>query len=161
MVCNICDPDGIYPQLVREYIQMLYVIMMVVWVVISIMLKIHNSSSWFIVLIPLMVFGIGYYSTNHIHESIEYHMFTSSYLPLGLTLSLSLFTWIHGKFKGNKDHFMFIILIALILSFIPLIDIWIPTKWESLYKHWKSCLQTMSVTLFIYAILEYALIQHM
>jgi hypothetical protein len=43
-------------------------------------------------------------------------------------------------------------ILAIMLSMISLIDVWVEPKWLSIVKHIKSILQTASLALLIYAL---------
>ena len=70
---------------------------------------------------------------------------------------VKLLNWSSKGYNGDKNLFTLIIVIAITLSIISMYDFWIPKKWLSVYKHYRSCLETLSLTLVIFGLIEYFL----
>jgi hypothetical protein len=84
-------------------------------------------------------------------------MFAANFLTIGLLLALPLLNWTSKGYNGCKKTFTLIIILAITFSILSMYDIWVPKKWLSVYKHGRSCLQTLSLTLVIFGLVEYFL----
>lgn len=146
--CAYCD------QTIEKLI-IIYIILILFWIFIIVCLDIYHSIESIILLIPVIVFLLGMINLHSITPTIEDEMFKASYLSIGLILALPLVTWMSKDFKGDHSKFICTIIVALSLSLITLIDLWVSREWYCVYKHTKSGLQTMAITLLIYSMFTY------
>jgi len=140
-------------------ITILYVVLTILWIFLVIYLQIWNTFGGLILLFPPITFLIAIWSCSSLSCEVEDEMSKASYLSIGLIIALPLFTWLSKDYSGDKKKFTTIIVIALILSMVTYVDIWLPTSWISAYKHFRSSLQVMSMTLFIYSLVNYYLLK--
>lgn len=140
-------------------IKVLYILLIIIWIVLVIFLGIWNTPGGLVLLFPIIIFLIAIYNSSSLSVDVEEEMSRASFLSLGLIIALPLFTWLSKDYPGDKRKFTTIIVIALILSMITYVDIWLPTYWISVYKHFRSSLQVMSMTFFIYALINYYLVK--
>ena len=138
-------------------IQVMYVYLIVIYVILTIFLGLWSTSAWFVLIIPFIVFGIGIWYANELNRYVEREFFKISYLSVGLVLTLPLLAWMSKDFKGDHTQFVSIIVVSMITTLLSMVEIWFPERLMSAYKHWRSGLQTISITFIIYALLLYYL----
>lgn len=142
-------PDKCY------WIDSVYIIAILVWFLIICYFELYTSRAAIFLWIPFIVFLIGWSNSADLSPEIEEDMFKASYLSVGLVLSLPLMTWMSKDFNGSRQMFTSVIIVTMVLTLLTLIDIWVAKRWLSVYKHGRSCLQTMAVCLFIFALITY------
>ena len=145
----------------RLSIQIMYVLSMAAWIIIVTALGIRPCTlpAFLILALPLGVYAIGLWNAGAITSEVEDCVFASNYLSIGLLLVLPLLTWINKHYCGDKLHLLKITVVAVVLSMLSIVDIWVPKKWLPFVKHLKSVLQTASLALLIYAVYEFLISQ--
>ena len=132
-----------------------YIVLLIVWIVSIVWFKLYISPAWYVLLIPFLAFIYAALTSHNLTYDMEDEMFKASYLSIGLILALPLLAWMNKDFTGDKDHFVSVIFLALAFTILTYIDIWVTRRWLSVFKHIRSGLQTMAVTLFLFAIMTY------
>ena len=133
-------------------LQMYYIFISLLWLLIISYFGIWQEKLSFILFLPLAAFFITFLYIEHISVYVEESMMQSNYLSLGLILALPMLSWMLKEYNGNRRHFITIIVLALVLSLLTFVDIWVPENRISIYRHIRSSFQVMSVSLFIYAL---------
>lgn len=132
-------------------IQIMYIMAAIVWILLIFVCGWFRLGLFgtFILLIPLVVFGINYQNVKHHTIDIEDEMFQGNYLSFGYLLIIVFVNWKQIK---HKDKIFGIILIGLILIMLSMVDIWVDKKNFILVKHFRTILQTSSLFLLAYAL---------
>lgn len=135
-----------YSYNVKRYIQLVYVIMTIVWVLLIYFLRLYREGpiGWLIILVPFIVFGISYYNIGSQTTDIESEMFQGNFLSFAFLIVSILVNW---KNSPNVSAYYRILLVALLFLVFSLIDVWIKTNYLILFKHIRSIFQTISLTL--------------
>ncbi len=104
--------------------------------------------------VPIAVYGIILWSVITIDNPInpEEADFTSETLTLGILSLIPLIVWTHDKELTHGIDIIVSVLVSMSLGVISLIDIWIKQKNVILIRHIRSILQTMSLSLLVYAL---------
>jgi hypothetical protein len=141
-----------------QQIQILYVIALIFWTIVILALGLWRTDliGWIVLMVPPLVFIFGFVNANELTVEIEDQMFEANYLSVGLIIVLPLLMWINGQHHdqnpADRQHFIRIVVIALVLSMLSMIDLWVSREKVSLVKHGKSILQTASIALLIYGL---------
>lgn len=143
-----------------KVITTIYMVAIIFWIFLMLSLglvKTQNMSILhvFIFVIPLAIFVFGIMNSKVITVEVEDELFTADYLPFGLIIVIPLLTWISKDYKGDKRMFINTVIVAIILSMISVLDIWVAPKNLFAVKHSKSALQTMSIALIVFAMFSY------
>ena len=135
-------------------IRISYVFGLITWLAIVILLKLYQTDfiGGIILIIPFVVFLLGYYNANVLTPEVEKQMFTTNYLSVGLIVILPLLVWITDGPSKNKSKFIGLLVLAIILTLLSMIDIWVSKRELSVYNHVRSMLQTLSIVVIIYAL---------
>ena len=135
-------------------IQTIYLIAAILWLLLVFYLNLYQVCGYgvLILIIPLVVFGIAYTNSNRLTIETEEDMFKANFLSLGLLIMIPLLSWLSKEYQGERDKFVCVIIIALIMTMLSLIDVWVRKRWISAVKHIKSIFQTLALTLVIYAL---------
>lgn len=136
-------------------LQMFYIFAAVFWILLISYFRLWDEQLSYILAIPLAAFFITFLYLEHVSVYVEESMLQSNYLSLGLILALPLLSWMLKEYNGPKRHFITIIILALVLSLFTFVDIWVPENRVSVYRHMRSSLQVMSVSLFIFALCNF------
>lgn len=133
-------------------LQMFYIFISLFWILLISYFRLWEEKLSFILFLPLAAFFLTFLYIEHVSVYVEENMLQSNYLSLGLILALPMLSWMLKEYPGNKRHFITIIILALVLSLLTFVDVWVPENRISVYRHFRSSLQVMSVSLFIYAL---------
>lgn len=138
-------------------VRLVYVVALVVWILIVALVKLYTTDviGWIILAIPPVVFLTGYANSEHLTVEIERENFQANYFAIGLLLILPLLTWANRDYKGDKIRFTKILVLAIIIVMLSLLDVWVRKEYLSVNKHIKSALQTIAISLLIYAFYTY------
>lgn len=136
-------------------LQIYYIGIAVFWILVVSYFKLWREKFAFILLIPLIVFFITFLYLENVSPVVEENMSKTNYLSVGIILTFPLLSWMVKEHEGDKKHFITLAIVALILSLVTFIDIWVPENRLSIYRHFRSSFQVMSVCLFIYALVVY------
>ena len=133
-------------------LQMYYIFIALLWILLISYFNLWQEKLSFILFLPLAAFFITFLYIEHISVYVEESMMQSNYLSLGLILALPMLSWMLKEYNGNRKHFITVIVLALVLSLLTFVDVWVPENRISVYRHIRSSFQVMSVSLFIYAL---------
>jgi len=151
------DSSEYYSEEKAAQVRLVYVVGLVVWILIIALVKLYNTDviGWIILAIPPIVFLTGYINSDYLTVEIEKENFQANYFAIGLLLILPLLTWANREYKGDKVRFTKILVIAIIIVMLSLLDVWVRKEYLSVNKHIKSALQTIAISLLIYAFYTY------
>lgn len=136
-------------------LQLFYVGVAVFWILLVSYFRLWKEKYSFILLVPLIVFFITFLYLEDVSPIVEENMSKTNFLSVGIILTLPLLSWMVKEHTGDKQHFITLAIMALVLSLFTFVDIWVPENRLSIYRHFRSTLQVMSVCLFIYALVVY------
>lgn len=138
-------------------VQFVYVMACLIWVVLIFVLSLWKTDliGTIILLIPLLVYGFGFYNANTLTVEVEETIFSINYLSIALLVVIPLTAWINKNFNGDQRYLTRIMVVAVIIALLSLVDIWVRPKWISVVRHVKSALQTAALTLVVYALYVY------
>lgn len=142
-----------YDRPVRIFIQIAYIIAIVIWLIIIYVLHLYKCLDPFgllILSIPLFVFAIGFQNVCKQGKEVEGEMFRADFLALGLLFVSILIEWKKEKTADRTTSWL--ILLAFIFIIFSVIDLWVTYKYLSLLKHIKSMFQTYAAVLLIYVL---------
>lgn len=146
--------DKLYPLERVPYIRYVYIIGLLVWIALVCQFKLYKTDvfGWLIILIPIVLFLFGYVNAANITLDVEDEVFQANYLSMGLIVVVPLLTWINKNYNGNVKCFTSILVLALIITMLSMIDIWVTCDWLRVVKHAKSIMQTIAIVLIVYAL---------
>lgn len=146
-----------HPKDVILYIRFIYITGILVWILILHFLRLYKTDFFTILIlaIPFICFSIGYINAPQLTGELEDELFRSNYLSVGLLLVVPLLTWINREYVGDKTRYTKILILAIIMSLLSMIDIWVSDKYLAVLKHGQSVLQTFSIILIVYGLYSY------
>lgn len=134
-----------------------YAIAILIWVVIVLYFRMYVAPGGWVLLLPIFVFFIAIIYSSELCQLVETEMFKANHLSVGLVFALTLLIWMGKDYTGDVRMFSATIIIAMVMTLLALIDVWVPREWLYVNKHVRSALQTMSITLFIFGLITYFL----
>ena len=147
------------PQYTKEQIRNIktaYIIGIIVWIVIIASLGLLSGPIKFlhlvILMIPIVLFILGYLNADQINEDSQEKLQATNFLTLGLLIAFPILSWVYDKSKSKKSYFNKLLIAAIIISIIPIFDIWVPCNDVPVIIHIKSIIRTFSLGIFIYAL---------
>jgi len=147
--------DARYTDDIVITIRFLYITFIMIWIFIVMVTKLYIHSDCIgalILLVPIIIFGINFFTCEFLDERSESSLFQINYLTIGLLMMFPLINWIT---KDNiefaeKKMFPRTMFTGLILIVISIIDIWVPPKWLPVVLHYKSAMVTISLVLILH-----------
>ena len=138
-------------------VRLVYITAIVVWVLIVACFRLYTTDviGWIILSIAPIIFLTGYANSCHLTIEIERENFQANYFAIGLLLVLPLLTWVNRDYKGDRQKFTSVLVLSIIIIMLSLLDVWVRREYLSVNKHIKSALQTIAITLLIYALYSY------
>jgi hypothetical protein len=161
-----CDPNDIECR-INKYarytpgkalsIQITYIIGVLFWIFLVYMTGLYQTNllGLLILSIPIFVFGFGFISARHLTVEVEECLFSANSLSIGLVILLPLLTELDKAYNRNRQLVTRSIILAVVLAMFSLIDVYVQPKYLSISKHVKSILQTLALTLLVYALYMY------
>lgn len=152
------------------YITFAFLFFLIIWTFIIAINKFYNYAAFPILFIPYASFGLGIINSDQIaDDKIEEGIFSATFITMGLVISLPLLSYMNTKIlnidqNNNKmnaneerkrqasaelNHIIFLAMIATLLSYI---HIWVDEEKLHVCKIIRSCLETIAVTLYIFAL---------
>lgn len=131
--------------------RIVYLIFILLWLLVIIWLQLYNYGILVIILlfIPVIVFASGYLFAHQFTPKDEESVFEASFLAIGLLVLMPLVNWMKDDYVGSKKELIRLIFVAVVLTLLSVLDIWLPKRLMRINKHIRLCLETMAVTLFI------------
>lgn len=141
----------VYNRDIVKKIQIMYIMAAIIWILLIFICGWYKLGMFgtFILLIPLVVYGINFQNVKHHTIDIEGEMFEGNFLSFGYLIIVVFVNW---KQIQYKDKIFGIILIGLILIMLSMVDIWVDKEDFILVKHFRTILQTASLFLLAYAL---------
>lgn len=138
-------------------IQVVYMVAMVFWLLLILGLDLYLTTwiGWLFILLPFIVFIFGLVNSDDLCENVEGAVFEADFLSIGLLVVLPLLTWVTKDYGGDRQYFLSLIVVAIILAMMSMLDIWVPFKSLYIVKHAKSVLQTCALALLMFAFYTY------
>ena len=138
------------------YVSAVYVVFVFIWLIIIIFNRFVKSSAAFVLVIPFIIFAIGFMNSDCIDNALEEDVFRVSFISVGLLLSLPLLKLFNEK--GDNRQLNHVIFLAMIFTLISYYHIWVPLHDRHICKVIQSSLETISITLYIFALTIFFLI---
>lgn len=133
------------------YIKSVYCLFIFVWILLVFLNHFYNSYASLILIVPLIIFIIGFFNCELFNENLETDVFKVTFIGVGLLLSLPLLKLFNEKNEDKQlNHIIFLAMISVLLSYY---HIWVPIENRQICKIIQSCLETYAITLYIFAIL--------
>src|SRR5579872_4571489 len=100
-----------------NYLRVLYVMAMILWLIIIGCFHLGDTTAigWFILIIPFIVFIVGYLTAPLITKEVEDSVFQANFLAIGLIIILPLLTWVNKGYNGDHEQFTAILILAVVL----------------------------------------------
>lgn len=136
------------------YIQVIYIFAVIVWFIIIWYLGLytHDAVVWFLLFVPLIIFGINYVCLESSTTDVEDEMFTGNFIYFVFIAAAIVISW--SKVATGSSFFR-IVLVALVLIMFSLIDLWLPKEKLVITKHARTIFQTTALTLITVALYSY------
>lgn len=143
---------------ILRVIQMIYTGAAIIWIILVYYLELFKDANiliWLLLLIPLIVYGVGFYNACDMTYEIESFMLQSNYLSFGFLITIILLNW-NSPIKGKtKNKFFKLLIVAFVFIMLSMIDVWVEREYLSVIFHFKSILQTAALVLLSMALYSY------
>jgi hypothetical protein len=107
--------------------------------------------------IPLIIWLTGYHNGNLITEDIEHELFDANFLVVSLLITIPLLSWLSSRIE-SQEKFIPLVMVGISLALLSALDMWVTKKWLAFSKHVKSILSTSAITIFVYVIADFYLL---
>ena len=138
------------------YSKCLFINFMLIWAIIIYYNNLNESYASYVLLIPLFYFFVGFLNSECIcDKKIEDDVLSVTFIGYGIIFSMPLLALFNkDKINPKLNKIVFLAVTLLLLTY-P--HIWGGSEIRHLYKIYRSCMETMGVTLYIYAMFLYGL----
>lgn len=140
------------------WIKFVYILNIVLWIVIVFCLEIYNKYGSLILLIPIILFMVGIFNANCLDLETSKQIFQTSFIVIGVIFAIPLLTFLNTKNHYDIVHITQLVMIAIILILVSYLHICLAQENIPIWNHCRSCFETMAITLFIYVLLNYFII---
>lgn len=155
---------------VSENIGWVFVIFTIIWTFIIAANRFFLSPAWPVLLIPYAMMGIGFLNKEQISDDkVEEGVFSATFITMGLVISLPMLGLFNDKIFGKTEEerskcrsdpakkaifsqLNHIIFLAMIMTLLSYIHIWVDQSMRHVCKIIRSCFETIAVTLYIFAL---------
>lgn len=152
------DKNKSYDNDTITIIQIIYIFAAILWIIFIFVMDFYAEKDpvvWMILLIPLLVFAVGFTSACTITVETENEFLGANHLSFAFLVSIIIINWNFPLKASKKSKFFKILILAFILIMLSMIDIWVSRKNLSIVKHIKSAFQTsalviLALSLYIY-----------
>lgn len=138
----------------ESVVKYIYISFILIWILIITISKFSYKNGFFVFVIPIILFVLAFFNGENIcNDDIVKDNFAITFANIGIIVSLSFLTSIKEKeIKNNKDinRAIFLAMVFVLLTFY---HIWVPLEYRIVFKHVRSCLETIAITLYIYALI--------
>ena len=142
----------IYGTRKRLIIKWIYIASIIGWVLLLYLLRFYRTSwvGYIILSIPIFVYLLGIINSNQMTVEVEENVFGSSYLSIGMLIIIPFLAWMDKRPNVNNAIVSEALILAIILSLVSLVEIWVPPKWLSIVRHLKSIFQMAALSLLVF-----------
>lgn len=137
-------------------VKCIYIFFSILWIFIIFIFKLYASSGFFIIFIPFILFFIAFNNAESFTNEICNNTFQTTFIAIGLLLAIPMLSYIDKSHKSTHNLKELLIL-SMIFILSTYYHVWCSNNNLYIWKHCKSCLETISVTLFIYVLVTYYL----
>lgn len=131
----------------------LYFFAMTAWTFLVLVMNLFRNDSFFLIFLPYLVFIINIFNADTV-DAEEVKTFQGTFLSIGLIVMVSILGWFHGMGQLSRQEIS-LLLLSLALSLVAHIELGVPAKYYGVYRHYRSILQTLSITIFLIVIVNY------
>lgn len=134
------------------FTQSVYVLFTLIWILLCVVNNLYDSIASFVLFIPIFIFLLGFFNAAETcHCEVESDVFSVTFVSIGILFSMPLLTLVNKDGKPNRmlNHVVYLGMISILLSYFHL---WVSYNDRHVCKAIRSCLETFSITLYIYAI---------
>ena len=147
-----------YDNEVSTLIQGTYLIAVTVWILFVFLFGILDNMDpilFLLILIPPILFFIGYTNSCVITFDMEDLMSGANYLSFGFLITIILLNWKDPVDENGKARFFRLLIVGFILIMLSMLDVWVDRRWMSLVAHVRTVLQSsaliiLSIALYMY-----------
>lgn len=129
-----------------------YLIFAFIWIILCVSNEFYTNIAAYVLFIPFIIFLLGFFNADcTCEEEVESDVFSVSFVSIGILVSIPLLT----LFNKNEENIMLnhVIFLAMISTLLSYFHLWVNYKQRHVCKAIRSCLETFSVTLYIFAIM--------
>jgi len=147
-----------YDSSLTFYTKAIFIFFIFLWVLIILVNKLVSNEAAFVLFIPFVIFLLGLMNSEVIcDEMLEDDIFTTTFISIGIIIAIPFLTFIN-KDKDLTDvtiKIVKIMFLSIILILLTYFHIWVPLRYRHIVKVIRSCIETLAVTLCIFAFTLY------
>ena len=146
---------SLYEESIRNSIYLIYFLGFIVWFLIIASLQLYQNNdvmAWLILCLPIIMFLLALESLPYLDTASDDLLFKSTCSSFALLVVTPLLTMLKVAPDIDQTAYIRTLIVAIILTLLSIMDLWVRPKTYSVMKHGKSILQVMALTLIIYAL---------
>lgn len=135
----------------------MYITVALLWILIVLYFDLYQFGiiSYVLILIPLIIFVVGYINAPYITEELEENVFQASFLAIGALVLLSVFNWMREDYRGDSRYFVAVCAFSITVVLISVLDLWVKPRYLRIVRHFRDALETIATILFVFLFLIY------
>ena len=135
-------------------IRSINIIFILFWLLLIFIFKLFTKNAVFVLFIPIILFLISFINADYFSPDSSESIMQTTFVSIGLLVAIPMLSFMKTSSK-NTHHISSILLTAMCLTLLSYLHVWLPPKSLYIWKHCRSCLETMAVTLFIYVLITF------
>jgi len=138
-----------YDRSIVDHVTLLYTVAIVFWIVLIFILDLYRTDAIgsLILIIPIIYMLISMNKFEECDTKIEEELDDWDILPLGVVIITVFLTLKHPEYT---TFFYRLIFVGVLLVALGMMDLWLPRKHLILHKHFRTILEILSTTIFVY-----------
>lgn len=137
------------------WIKSIYIIFIIIWVILIAYFKLYTENASIVLFIPPILFILAFFNVEYIDHECSNEVLQTSFIFVGIIFALPLLKWL-SKFEHiNIEKTVNVIVLAIMLLMFSYLHLFISFEVSVIWRHCRSCLEVMAVTLFIYTLSMY------
>jgi len=140
----------------KYYTKSIYIICSIIWIILVLKFELYINNGLIICLIPLLIFLFAFMTCSSFTEDLKSNMFQAPIITICIIIVVNLILKISDSNYLNRCFLIKSMSLAVILSLVSAVDIWVDKDKLSYWAYVRHCFQVMAIATVVCAIVEYS-----
>lgn len=137
---------------------MTYLCLLLVWIILILIFQIYLTYASVVIVIPFILFIIAMIYAPTYASYNKTDLIKDTFVTVIIITAIPFLIWFTSKSRPHSLHITNIVILAIILGVVSLLPVWSDPRGECVWKHCRTGLETMAITLFLYALMTYYIV---
>jgi len=139
----------------KYYTKCIYIICSIIWILLVLKFELYINNGLIICLIPLLIFLFAFMTSSSFTEDLKSDMFQAPIITICIVIVVNLIYRISDSNYTNRCFLIKSMSLAVVLSLISAVDIWVDKDKLSYWVYVRHCFQVMAIATVVCAMIEY------